>query len=422
MPFKSFNNFIDRRYPELDEEEQRNVFVFYILTTILLIAILPWIFIFHENDAPLMVYMHIGLVGSMALLLISSAFFKLNFKWSRFFLVILALGVCILPPIGMGKESITTINVLLLPMGMILIFSRKERNIFIRYLLLVIAAFAFMLYRLFYHEPLVNLSRETINNFNFNDLINSMITAIVISYFFWRKNTQMQTSIIEERVKSDNLLISILPEPIAKRLRGSRESVVDSFEKVTIIFADIVGFTRYSEMMTPQALVDMLDEIFSDFDMLADKYNIEKIKTIGDAYMAVSGLPIATEQHCQNVADFALEIGTLINEKYLPKYGLQIRIGINTGKAIAGVIGNKKFSYDLWGRSVNTASRFEAQGQPGKIHITEDVKLLLEKDYDIAFNGNIEVKGMGSMGSYFLLGKKGNDNQKSISNKPVKLI
>jgi len=249
-----------------------------------------------------------------------------------------------------------------------------------------------------------------------------MITAIVISYFFWRKNTQMQTSIIEERVKSDNLLISILPEPIAKRLRGSRESVVDSFEKVTIIFADIVGFTRYSEMMTPQQLVDMLDEIFSDFDEVADKYNIEKIKTIGDAYMAVSGLPIATDKHCYNVADFSLEIGELIREKYRPKYGLEIRIGINTGKAIAGVIGTKKFSYDLWGRSVNTASRFEAQGQPGKIHITEDVKILLEKDYHIQHNGNIEVKGMGTMNSYFLLGKKENDNQKTKLNQPVELV
>lgn len=422
MSFKSFNNFIDRRYPELDEEEQRNVFVFYILTLILLIAILPWIFIFHEYNAPLMVYMHIGLVGSMALLLISSAFFNLNFRWSRFFLVILALGVCILPPIGMGKESITIINVLLLPMGMILIFSRKERNIFIRYLLLVIVAFAFMLYRLYYHEPLVNLSRETIIGFNFNDLINSMITAIVISYFFWRKNTQMQTSIIEERVKSDNLLISILPEAIAKRLRGSRESVVDSFEKVTIIFADIVGFTRFSERMSPQELVDMLDEIFSDFDELADKYDIEKIKTIGDAYMAVSGLPIETENHCYNIADFALEIGELIRDKYLPKYGLEIRIGINTGKAIAGVIGTKKFSYDLWGQSVNTASRFEAQGQPGKIHITEDVKILLEKDYHVKHNGSIEVKGMGRMNSYFLLGKKENDNQHAKLIQPIEVI
>lgn len=421
MPLSFFNNFIDRRYPHLDEEEQRNVFVFYILSTILLVAILPWIFIFNEHNAPLLVYMHIGLVGSFALLLITSAFYNLPFKWSRFFLVILALGVCVLPPIGMGKDSVTTINILLLPMGMILIFSRKERNIFLRYITLVVCSFAFMLYRLYYHEPLVNLPKETISNFNFNDLINSMLTAIVISYFFWRKNTQMQTSIIEERLKSDNLLISILPEAIAKRLRGSRESVVDSFEKVTIIFADIVGFTRFSDKMSPQRLVDMLDEIFSDFDTIADKYHIEKIKTIGDAYMAVSGLPIASDNHCHNVADFALEINQLIIEKYLPKYGLEIRIGVNTGKAVAGVIGTKKFSYDLWGRSVNTASRFEAQGQPSKIHITEDVKLLLEDEYHIKYNGDIAIKGMGMMTSYFLLGKKGEERKRNIQSSPIEL-
>ena len=158
--------------------------------------------------------------------------------------------------------------------------------------------------------------------------------------------------------------------------------------------------------MSPSELVAMLDEIFSEFDALVDKYGIEKIKTIGDAYMAVGGLPVPDGQHCQKVAQMALEINEIIKTKYAEKYDLKLRIGIHTGKAVAGVIGNKKFSYDLWGDSVNIASRFEASGHPEKIHVTEAVKNTLGDNFLFEDCGEVDIKGKGMMRSYFLTGRK----------------
>ena len=209
-----------------------------------------------------------------------------------------------------------------------------------------------------------------------------------------------------EREKSDRLLLSLFPDSIAGQLRDSNQSIADSFENVTILFADIVGFTRYASNMSPSELVAMLDEIFSEFDALADKYGVEKIKTIGDSYLAVGGLPLPDENHCQAIADMALEMNQVIKEKYTVKYKLTLRIGIHTGHAVAGVIGNKKFAYDIWGDCVNIASRFEASGHPEKIHITEDVKRLLGDAYVYEDCGEIAIKGKGMMHSYFLLERK----------------
>lgn len=207
---------------------------------------------------------------------------------------------------------------------------------------------------------------------------------------------------MSERAKSDNLLLSIFPEEIARQLKGKKGKLVDSFDNVTVLFADIVNFTKYSETMKPQELVDMLDEIFSAMDKLADKYQVEKIKTIGDAYMVVGGLPVESVDHCKNVVNFALEVNKMVEEKFVSKYNLQFRMGIHTGRVIAGVIGEKKLSYDLWGKTVNTASRFESHGQSGKIHITEQTKDNLTEDYKINYNGEILIKGLGLQKSYFL--------------------
>ena len=233
-----------------------------------------------------------------------------------------------------------------------------------------------------------------------------MFISLYFAYFFFTENTQYKDLLATEREKSDHLLLSIFPETIADQLRNSNQSVADSFDNVTVLFADIVGFTEYASQKSPSELVAMLDEIFSEFDALVDKYGIEKIKTIGDAYMAVGGLPVPDAQHCHKVACMALEINEIIKTKYAEKYDLKLRIGIHTGKAVAGVIGNKKFSYDLWGDSVNIASRFEASGHPEQIHITKDVKNVLGEDFLFEDCGEIMIKGKGMMKSYFLKGKK----------------
>jgi class 3 adenylate cyclase len=229
---------------------------------------------------------------------------------------------------------------------------------------------------------------------------------LYFAYFFFTQNTEYKNMLATEREKSDRLLLSLFPDSIARKLRNSNQSVADSFDNVTILFADIVGFTQHASNISPKELVAMLDEIFSEFDALADKYGVEKIKTIGDSYMAVGGLPVPDENHCRSIADMALEINQVIKEKYTAKYNLKLRIGINTGQAVAGVIGNKKFAYDLWGDSVNIASRFEASGYPEKIHITQDVKNVLGDAYVYEDCGEIAIKGKGMMHSYFLLERK----------------
>jgi class 3 adenylate cyclase len=179
------------------------------------------------------------------------------------------------------------------------------------------------------------------------------------------KHTMLQ----QEQEKSERLLLNILPQPVADRLKQSPEVIAERFEEVTVLFADIVGFTALSARISPEELVNLLNDIFSRFDGLADKYGLEKIKTIGDAYMAVAGLPMPRPDHAAAAAEMALE---MLHEIAAVANGqLQVRIGLHTGPVVAGVIGKKKFSYDLWGNTVNTASRMESHGLAGQIQVTQ---------------------------------------------------
>lgn len=210
-----------------------------------------------------------------------------------------------------------------------------------------------------------------------------------------------------EQEKSERLLLNILPEPIAEKLKQSQEHIAENFEEVTIMFADIVGFTPLSARLEPIALVSLLNQIFSTFDELALQLGLEKIKTIGDAYMVAAGLPIPRPDHAEAIADMALAMQAAVNN-FQVEVGdsFQIRIGINSGVVVAGVIGIKKFIYDLWGDAVNVASRMESSGEPGRIQVTTATyKLLLDK-YLFEERGKISVKGKGEMKTYWLIGKK----------------
>lgn len=211
----------------------------------------------------------------------------------------------------------------------------------------------------------------------------------------------------KERDQTEKLLYNILPAVIASRIRNGEEMIAETFPEVTVLFADIVDFTALATKLGPYETVRVLNDIFGRFDALSEKFQIEKIKTIGDCYMAVAGVPTRDPLHCQHVADFALDIINSIQayEKDLP-YSLKIRVGIHTGTVAAGVVGKRKFSYDLWGDVVNVANRFETSSQPGRIHVSETVKMRLEDDYFFSEGGIIELKGKGSTKSYFLVGKK----------------
>jgi class 3 adenylate cyclase len=212
----------------------------------------------------------------------------------------------------------------------------------------------------------------------------------------------------EEQEKSEQLLLNILPKAIAERLKRGESTIADSFDDVTVLFGDIANFTKLSADLSPAQLVEILNQIFSLFDELADKYNLEKIKTLGDAYMVVGGLPIPQANHAEAIAEMALEMQSIIGQFSL-KVGepLQMRIGINTGPVEAGVIGMKKFTYDLWGDTVNTANRMESHGISGKIQVTAITYERLKEKYRLEERGKITVKGKGEMITYFLTGRKG---------------
>ena len=210
-----------------------------------------------------------------------------------------------------------------------------------------------------------------------------------------------------EREKSERLLLSILPGPIAHRLKQDPHTIADNFEDASVLFADIVGFTKLWSHISPQELVELLNEIFSAFDRLADRHGLEKIKTIGDAYMVVGGLPIPKENHAEAMAQMALDMQEVMEQfNQANREPFRIRIGMNTGPVIAGVIGRNKFIYDLWGDTVNIASRMESHGIANAIQVTEQTFDRLKDKFVFQKRGTIEVKGKGEMTTYLLLDKK----------------
>jgi adenylate cyclase len=224
------------------------------------------------------------------------------------------------------------------------------------------------------------------------------------------KRIRAETALRLERAKSERLLLNILPRSIAVQLKQEPTAIAEHFEEVSILFADIVGFTPLSERMSAIELVKLLNHIFSDFDRLTEKYGLEKIKTIGDAYMVAGGLPIAKTDHAEAIAAMALEMQVAIGQlQQSHGTSLSIRIGINTGSVVAGVIGLKKFIYDLWGDAVNVASRMESSGEAGKIQVTAVTYDRLKTQYDFERRGKIAVKGKGEMITYWLIGKKVNE-------------
>ncbi|WP_017715722.1 adenylate/guanylate cyclase domain-containing protein [Kamptonema formosum] len=217
----------------------------------------------------------------------------------------------------------------------------------------------------------------------------------------------MQEALNYQQKQTEELLLNILPQPIAERLQEGESPIADHFDEVTVLFADLVGFTEFSASKAPAELVKFLNQIFSAFDQLAEKHSLEKIKTIGDAYMVAGGLPVPRQDSAAAVALMALDMQAALasfNGKNSAKF--QLRIGIHIGPVVAGVIGMSKFIYDLWGDTVNTASRMESSGLPGKIQVSAATCERLKDKFEFEKRGRIAVKGKGEMLTYWLLGKR----------------
>lgn len=234
----------------------------------------------------------------------------------------------------------------------------------------------------------------------------SIITVIIVTFYI--SLNKAQEALEMEHQRAENLLLNILPSSIAQQLKAEHAVIAHDFDEVTILFADIVGFTTFSETLPPKRLVELLNKIFSLFDHLVEKHQIEKIKTIGDAYMVAGGLPLPKKGAVEAMADFALDMQKVL--KQFNKENNQtfdIRVGIHTGSVVAGVIGTKKFAYDVWGDTVNTASRMESHGVSGQIQVSEPTYNYLKYKYIFQKRGSINVKGKGAMKTYLLQENKG---------------
>jgi class 3 adenylate cyclase len=214
--------------------------------------------------------------------------------------------------------------------------------------------------------------------------------------------------LLAEQERSERLLLNVLPAPIAARLKQREDVIADGFPDVTVLFADLVDFTRRSERIAPERVVALLNDLFTIFDQFAQHEGLEKIKTVGDAYMVAGGLPEPQPDHARAVAEMALAIRDEVARHADPSgQPLQVRIGIDTGPVVAGVIGRDKFIYDLWGDTVNTASRMESHGVPGCIQVTPRTYQRLRGAYRFERRGPIDVKGKGEMVTWFLVGRNG---------------
>src|SRR6478736_10145761 len=207
--------------------------------------------------------------------------------------------------------------------------------------------------------------------------------------------------------QAEGLLLNILPGSIAERLKAHPSTIADQFSAASVLFADVVDFTPRSETLSAAEVVGMLDRLFSYFDTLADRYGVEKIKTIGDCYMVAAGVPTPRPDHAQALASLALDmVDATRSSTDVGDLGLELRIGINSGPVVAGVIGRKRFLYDLWGDAVNTASRMESQGTPGRIQITQATYELLKDEFDVQPRGGVQIKGKGEMQTWYLIGRQ----------------
>jgi guanylate cyclase len=301
---------------------------------------------------------------------------------------------------GFINSGLVFISVLLIPLSASLLLSRRNT---IFWATIYVITFTFLLAYdevIALNAPALPANFGIINGF-FNIASLTFLSIAMMLYLV------KQLEIAQDR--ADTLLFNMLPQKVAARLKKKPGTIAEAYDNASILFADIVGFTPLSNQLSPTKMIDLLNQIYSQFDELVEKYGVEKIRTIGDNYLVASGVPNPRPDHAQALAYLALDMLEVCqNTKLVSDKTLTLRIGINSGSLIAGVIGSKKFQYDIWGDAVNTASRMESHGLPGKIQITKDTYEILKDSFVLTPRGAIHVKGKGEMQTWFLEGKTNN--------------
>ncbi len=341
--------------------------------------------------------------------LLSFALFALTgryrlYRFSQLALILLLPFFLMIALGGFFNSSAVILWAVICPLGALLFANVRQAPLWL-------AAYWGLLILSGFLEPRLGLANNlpeplVVGFFVMNLGVVSTIAFILLAYFVQGKNKALDL-LAREREKSERLLLNVLPQGIAARLKDENQIIAEHFESLSVLFADVVGFTPLSARLAPQEMVGLLNRVFSHFDTLVEKYGLEKIRTIGDNYMVVSGAPEPRPDHAHALADMALEMNRYIVHNDASGDGrLRFRIGINAGPAIGGVIGQQKFHYDVWGESVNLASRMESQGVPGKIQIAEPFHRLIRDDFICTPRGRIEVKGVGEMQTWFLEGRR----------------
>jgi adenylate cyclase len=240
-----------------------------------------------------------------------------------------------------------------------------------------------------------------------NIAVGGTIMFLLLAVFASQRREAL-AALRQEQAKAENLLLNILPRSIADRLKAETQPIADQIGSASILFADVVDFTPWSERLPPAEVVGYLDHLFSHFDELAERYGLEKIKTIGDCYMVAAGVPTPRPDHARALALMAFDmVEAMRSDEVFGQLGLELRVGINSGPVVAGVIGRKRFLYDLWGDAVNTASRMESHGAPGRIQITRATYELLADEFECEPRGTIAVKGKGEVEVWYLIRPRG---------------
>jgi adenylate cyclase len=231
--------------------------------------------------------------------------------------------------------------------------------------------------------------------------------VFLLLMLFVRQREEALAALRIEQDRAENLLLNILPRSIAERLKADSATIADQFAAASILFADVVDFTPLSDLLQPADVVGLLDHLFTHFDLLAEHYGVEKIKTIGDSYMVAAGVPTPRTDHARVMALMALDMREAMrSEDGVGHLGLELRIGVNSGPVVAGVIGRKRFLYDLWGDAVNMASRMESHGTPGEIQVTRATYELLRDEFELEPRGTVPIKGKGDVETWYLVGRR----------------